>query len=82
MESKMFHLLKEAAKSWAWIFVPHRENGDVMPRPYKYVRTIYRMYVAKLDDPCTFSLYCIVLYRNPISRKDFNDLSKGRQWPF
>lgn len=56
MESKMFHLLKEAAKSWAWIFVPHRENGDVMPRPYKSVRTIYRMYVAKLDDPCTFLL--------------------------
>ena len=38
------------------MFVPHRQNCDVMQRPYEYVRTIYGIYVEKLDDPCTFLL--------------------------
>ena len=82
------------------MFVPHRQNGDVMQRPYKSVRNIYRVYVAKLNYPNTFlwnqteserpcelelrsfNNHCIVCMDIPISRKNFSDLSKGRQFAF
>ena len=47
------------------MFVPHRQNGDVMQRPYEYVRTIYGMYVTKLAETRELELrrfnnHCIV----------------------